>query len=408
MKLITELNDERLAESFKRRAVYEDWAAELLDVIYDSLRAALGRFTAPIVCICGSTRFKQAWISENARLTGEGNIVLAVGLWGHHERVSPDEATKAKLDALHLRKIDLCDWVWVLDIGGYIGESTRNEIAYAEECGKPVWYLSQKFPDYVEPVDPMNAALARAEKAERGLDAAEQNVKILEAERNELGSRLCRATMALMNAEKWINASIRMEQPSFDMPPEPATRRDHEAAMVCAMIQDELALSSSSPCRHEEEEKITQSRLCLLRSEVDKAIHVLKIRMKSDGTPKDFIIDDLERVHYSDVTCPHEEEAKRLREALNISPDEVGRIMHNSWARTKEAQGFHHPEVAHPYNPHLHLSYRCDKCHDDLISWEMLPEGQKDINRHAFDDVMAELRRRAEGGGIDDDHRRPA
>jgi hypothetical protein len=113
------------------------------------------RFTAPIVCICGSTRFKQSWISENARLTGEGNIVLAVGLWGHHERVFPDEATKKKLDELHLRKIDLCDWVWVLDVGGYIGESTRNEIAYAEAHGKQVRYLSKEIPEYIEPVDPL-------------------------------------------------------------------------------------------------------------------------------------------------------------------------------------------------------------------------------------------------------------
>jgi hypothetical protein len=128
--------------------------------------AALARFTAPIVCICGSTRFKQAWIAENARLTGEGNIVLAVGLWGHHERVFPDEATKKKLDELHLRKIDLCDWVWVLDVGGYIGESTRNEIAYAEAHGKQVRYLSKEIPDYVEPVDPLVAALSRAEEAE--------------------------------------------------------------------------------------------------------------------------------------------------------------------------------------------------------------------------------------------------
>ncbi|MFA6509984.1 MAG: hypothetical protein WCV62_05965 [Candidatus Peribacteraceae bacterium] len=121
------------------------------------------RFTVPIVCICGSTRFKQAWIAENARLTGEGNIVLAVGLWGHHERVFPDAETKKKLDELHLRKIDLCDWVWVLDIGGYIGESTRSEIAYAEAHGKPVCYLSKEIPDYVEPVDAANAILARIE-----------------------------------------------------------------------------------------------------------------------------------------------------------------------------------------------------------------------------------------------------
>jgi hypothetical protein len=114
----------------------------------------------PIVCICGSTRFKQSWIAENARLTGERNIVLAVGLWGHHERKYPDAETKKMLDELHLRKIDLCDWVWVLDVGGYIGESTRNEIAYAEAHGKVVRYLSKEFPCYVEPIDPLCAPSA--------------------------------------------------------------------------------------------------------------------------------------------------------------------------------------------------------------------------------------------------------
>lgn len=103
-----------------------------------------------IVCMCGSTRFKQTWIAENARLTLEGNIVLSVGLWGHHERVYPTEEKKIALDELHKRKIDLCDWVWILDVGGYIGESTRSEIQYAALLGKPIRYLSHEFPSYAE------------------------------------------------------------------------------------------------------------------------------------------------------------------------------------------------------------------------------------------------------------------
>ena len=114
------------------------------------------RFTAPIVCMCGSTKFKQAWIAENARLTGEGNIVLAVGLWGHHERKHPAPEVKVKLDDLHKRKIDLCDWVWVLDVDGYIGESTRSEIEYAKRLDKPIRYLSKEFSGYKEPVDQLD------------------------------------------------------------------------------------------------------------------------------------------------------------------------------------------------------------------------------------------------------------
>lgn len=131
------------------------------------IAALEARFTVPIVCMCGSTRFKQAWIAENARLTSDGNIVLAVGLWGHHEQRHPSPEEKIGLDNLHKRKIDLCNWVWVLDIGGYIGDSTRSEIEYAISLGRPVRYLSQEFPAYQEPID---SILARAEQAERERD----------------------------------------------------------------------------------------------------------------------------------------------------------------------------------------------------------------------------------------------
>lgn len=145
------------------------------------LAAVRARFTAPIVCMCGSTRFKQSWITENVRLTGEGNIVLAVGLWGHHEQIAPDASTKSALDNLHKRKIELCDWVWVLDVGGYIGEPTLSEIGHAMRLGRPVRYLSGEFPGYVEPVDPLavelaavRARLAEVEREREAVERAEQ------------------------------------------------------------------------------------------------------------------------------------------------------------------------------------------------------------------------------------------
>ena len=76
------------------------------------------------------------------RLTLEGNIVISVGLFGH----SGDEdvwkpGVKEMLDEMHLRKIDLADEIYVINVGGYIGSSTRSEIAYAQAHGKPVRYL---------------------------------------------------------------------------------------------------------------------------------------------------------------------------------------------------------------------------------------------------------------------------
>jgi hypothetical protein len=67
--------------------------------------------------------------------------------------------------------------------------------------------------------------------------------------------------------------------------------------------------------------------------------------------------------------------------------EKQGRIMHESWTRTKRAQGFHHPKECHADNETM-----CDKCHWDLCDWSELPEKQKDINRHAFDDVLAWLK----------------
>lgn len=106
-----------------------------------ALRIRGGAAGAPIVCLCGSTRFARQFVEQNERLTLAGNIVLSVGSFGHLRAEPYTEGQKAALDALHLRKIDLADRVLVLNVGGYIGESTRREVEYAERAGKPVDYL---------------------------------------------------------------------------------------------------------------------------------------------------------------------------------------------------------------------------------------------------------------------------
>lgn len=104
----------------------------------------------PIVCLCGSTRFYDAFQRANFKETMEGRIVLSVGCYfhsgeqAHGEKVGITERQKAELDELHLRKIDLADEILVLNVGGYIGDSTRREIEYARKLGKPVRYLEGK------------------------------------------------------------------------------------------------------------------------------------------------------------------------------------------------------------------------------------------------------------------------
>ncbi len=95
-----------------------------------------------IITLCGSTKFKDEFISEQKRLTLEGNIVISVGLFGHSgDNEVWSEDIKFMLDDMHKRKIDLADEIFVINAGGYIGSSTRSEIEYANNTNKPVKYL---------------------------------------------------------------------------------------------------------------------------------------------------------------------------------------------------------------------------------------------------------------------------
>ena len=96
----------------------------------------------PVVTLCGSTRFKEQFLEAQKRLTLEGNIVISVGLFGHSgDKEVWTEGTKEMLDDMHKRKIDMADSIYVINVGGYIGESTRSEIEYAKQHGKGILYL---------------------------------------------------------------------------------------------------------------------------------------------------------------------------------------------------------------------------------------------------------------------------
>ncbi len=104
-----------------------------------------------IITLCGSTRFKDQFMETQKRLTLEGNIVISVGLFGHSgdaevwENMDEGTLTKTKemLDDMHKRKIDMADEIFVINVGGYIGSSTRSEIAYAAEKCKVIRYLEK-------------------------------------------------------------------------------------------------------------------------------------------------------------------------------------------------------------------------------------------------------------------------
>lgn len=100
-----------------------------------------------IICLCGSSRFKDAFDEANYQETMKGNIVLSVGFYTHAtgnkhgEGIGATPEQKIALDKLHMRKIDLADEILIINVGGYIGESTRNEIAHATMQRKPIKYL---------------------------------------------------------------------------------------------------------------------------------------------------------------------------------------------------------------------------------------------------------------------------
>lgn len=127
-----------------------DEAAKILLVtIRDYLRKNRASFGANhpfpnIVCLCGSTRFAEAFNEAAERETLAGKIVVRPEVVTYSVERDPQlvaPAIKERLDELHRRKIDLADEVLVINVGGYIGDSTTREVIYAMDHDKPIHYL---------------------------------------------------------------------------------------------------------------------------------------------------------------------------------------------------------------------------------------------------------------------------
>jgi hypothetical protein len=104
---------------------------------------------AKVVTLCGSARFEAEFAQVNQRLTMAGCVVISLGMFSlpdlpGYDWTADSADLKGRLGAVHFQKIRMADEVYVVDPGGYVGESTRREIAYAESLGKPVRYLSRE------------------------------------------------------------------------------------------------------------------------------------------------------------------------------------------------------------------------------------------------------------------------
>lgn len=129
-------------------------AMELRDAGTSRIRDVLDAIGLPkVVCLCGSTRFWREFQEVGLRETLDGNIVLSIGAargrddddksFGGYREEGDFDATKEALDALHLRKIELADEVIILNVGGYIGSSTQNELNHAKRLNKAIRYLEE-------------------------------------------------------------------------------------------------------------------------------------------------------------------------------------------------------------------------------------------------------------------------
>lgn len=98
------------------------------------------------ITLCGSTRFKKEFEVINRQLSLEGHIVYSVSFFPQADNIPLSEEQKILLDKVHKQKIDNSDGIFVVDVDGYIGESTQSEIDYSVNTGKFVKKLSN-FPD---------------------------------------------------------------------------------------------------------------------------------------------------------------------------------------------------------------------------------------------------------------------
>ena len=93
---------------------------------------------AKVITICGSVKFMEEINAHTERLSLEGNCVLTVIplTKGDYSQENFDI-----LGTLHYQKIDMSDAIFVVNVNGYIGDSVRSEIEYAQSLNKEIIYL---------------------------------------------------------------------------------------------------------------------------------------------------------------------------------------------------------------------------------------------------------------------------
>ena len=94
-----------------------------------------------IITLCGSTKFKSEFERINMELTLRNKIILQPGCYAHYDNISITDEQKERLDILHKEKIMMSDCIIIINVGNYIGSSTKSEIEFASDNNKPIFYL---------------------------------------------------------------------------------------------------------------------------------------------------------------------------------------------------------------------------------------------------------------------------
>ena len=91
-----------------------------------------------VITLCGSIKFKEEFLKMQEKLTLSENIVLTPNFFQSIKKEKINEQTKKMLDEIYRQKIDMSDAIFVINVNGYIGESTKNEIEYAKSKNKEI------------------------------------------------------------------------------------------------------------------------------------------------------------------------------------------------------------------------------------------------------------------------------
>lgn len=96
---------------------------------------------AKVITLCGSLKFKDAFMEYAEKLELDGYCVLNVIYPTNEDKDAFTEEQMEILKDMHFQRIDMADAIFVINVGGYIGSSTKKEIEYAIQNGKEVLYL---------------------------------------------------------------------------------------------------------------------------------------------------------------------------------------------------------------------------------------------------------------------------